>query len=341
MAVPEDPRPGEAGAYTEKESVRQQALLARSGLSDVERGTKSAAVVERIAALPEFRAAHTVMLYRAVRGELSLETLPVHPAAAGKRFVYPRCVSRTEMEAMLPGGWKPGAFGIPEPDGETSETVQPEEIDLVVCPGTAFDDRGTRLGMGAGYYDRFLPRCRRAFIAMAAFEIQHFSSLPSSPRDFPLDLAVTEENLYLFPGQNSRPDTAPPKTIRVVAAVLCHEGRLFAARRGYGPWKDYWEFPGGKIEPGETPEEALAREIREELDTVVSVGSKLAQVEFDYPEFHLSMGCFACRIQSGSLTLKEHESARWLRAEELETVDWLPADLALIRQLRDGGLPCG
>ena len=158
MAVPEDPRPGEAGAYTEKESVRQQALLARSGLSDAERGTKSAAVVERIAALSEFRAAHTVMLYRAVRGELSLETLPVHPAAAGKRFVYPRCVSRTEMEAMLPGGWKPGAFGIPEPDGETSETVQPEEIDLVVCPGTAFDDRGARLGMGAGYYDRFLPR---------------------------------------------------------------------------------------------------------------------------------------------------------------------------------------
>ena len=155
-----------------------------------------------------------------------------------------------------------------------------------------------------------------------------------------MDLAVTEENLYLFPGRSSRPDAAPPKTVRVVAAVLCHEGRLFAARRGYGPWKDNWEFPGGKIEPGETPEEALTREIREELDTVVSVGSKLAQVEYDYPEFHLSMGCFVCRIQSGSLTLKEHESARWLRVDELETVDWLPADLSLIRQLRDGGLPC-
>lgn len=341
MAFPEDSRDGKAGVCTEKESVRKLALRARAGLSSSAHEAKSAAVVERIAALPEFRAAHTVMLYRAVRGELSLEALPAHPAAAGKRFVYPRCVSETEMEALLPGGWKPGAFGIPEPDADVSETVHPEEIGLVVCPGTAFDDRGTRLGMGAGYYDRFLPRCSHAVVAMAAFEVQHFPSLPSSPRDIPLDQAVTEENLYLFPGRKGRTDSLPPKTVRVAAAVLCHEGRLFAARRGYGPWKDYWEFPGGKIEPGETPEEALAREIREELDTVVSVGSKLAQVEYDYPEFHLSMGCFACRIQSGSLTLKEHESARWLRLEELETVDWLPADLSLIRQLRDGGLPCG
>ena len=93
-------------------------------------------------------------------------------------------------------------------------------------------------------------------------------------------------------------------------------------------------------EAGETPEEALAREIHEELDTEVSVGKKMAQVEYDYPDFHLSMGCFACRIRSGSLTLKEHESARWLMAEEMDTVDWLPADLSLIRQLRDGGLAC-
>ena len=146
--------------------------------------------------------------------------------------------------------------------------------------------------------------------------------------------------MYLVPGRKNRLPLPPPKTVRVAAAVLCHEGRIFTARRGYGPWKDYWEFPGGKIEPGETQEEALVREIREELDTAISVESKLAQVEYDYPEFHLSMGCFACRIRSGSLTLKEHESARWLRTEELETVDWLPADLSLIRQLRNGGIPC-
>lgn len=130
------------------------------------------------------------------------------------------------------------------------------------------------------------------------------------------------------------------KTIRVAAAVLRKRGRVFATQRGYGPYKDYWEFPGGKIEPGETPEEALRREIREELDTEVSVEEKLAQVEYDYPEFHLSMGCYSCTVVSGSLTLKEHESARWLRTEELEDVDWLPADLEVIRSLREGEGTC-
>ncbi len=333
--------PAHKTAYPEKEAVRKKALRARESLPPAERGEKSLRAVDRIAALPEFRAADTVMLYRAVRGEMSLDDLPAHPASAGKRFVYPRCVSRSEMEAMVPGGWEPGAFGIPEPAAASSETVPPAKIDLVICPGSAFDDRGLRLGMGAGYYDRFLPKCVNAVLAMVAFEVQHEPSLPASPQDVPMDLVVTEDNLYLFPGRNGRTAYIPPKTIRVVATVLCHEGRIFAARRGYGPWKDYWEFPGGKIEAGESPQEALAREIREELDTVVEVGDKLAQVEYDYPEFHLSMGCFRCRVQSGCLTLKEHESARWLRADELDTVNWLPADLSLIRQLKNGGLPCG
>ena len=124
------------------------------------------------------------------------------------------------------------------------------------------------------------------------------------------------------------------KTIRVVAAVIREGGRVFVTQRGYGPWKDGWEFPGGKIEPGETPEEALAREIREELDAEISVGEKLAQVEYDYPEFHLSMGCYLCAVLSGRLTLKEHESARWLRPEEMDAVDWLPADRGIIEQIK-------
>ena len=124
------------------------------------------------------------------------------------------------------------------------------------------------------------------------------------------------------------------KTIRVVAAVILRDGLIFATQRGYGPYKDGWEFPGGKIEPGETPEQALTREIREELDTEITVGEKLTQVEFDYPEFHLSMGCYLCSVRSGALTLKEHESARWLAPEELEAVDWLPADRAAVRILQ-------
>ena len=124
------------------------------------------------------------------------------------------------------------------------------------------------------------------------------------------------------------------KTIRVVAAIIRDRGRIFATQRGYGPYKDGWEFPGGKIEPGETPGEALKREIREELDTEIEVGESAGHIEYDYPEFHLSMDCFFCTLLSGSLTLKEHEAARWLSPEELDSVSWLPADRSLIDRLK-------
>ena len=129
------------------------------------------------------------------------------------------------------------------------------------------------------------------------------------------------------------------KTIQVVAAVIQADRRVFATQRGYGPQKDGWEFPGGKIEPGETPQAALIREIREELDTEIAVGEKLVQVEYDYPAFHLSMGCYLCAVLSGHLTLREHESARWLRLEEIDAVDWLPADRAAVEALKRRGMP--
>ena len=128
------------------------------------------------------------------------------------------------------------------------------------------------------------------------------------------------------------------KTIRVVAAIIRDKGRIFATQRGYGPYKDGWEFPGGKIEPGETPEEALKREIREELDTEIEVGEPAGHIEYDYPEFHLSMDCFFCTLLSGSLTLKEHEAARWLSPAELDSVSWLPADRSLIDELKAGSI---
>ena len=124
------------------------------------------------------------------------------------------------------------------------------------------------------------------------------------------------------------------KTVNVAAAVIVKDGRVFATQRGYGPYKDWWEFPGGKIETGETPEEALRREIREELDTEILVGELLEEVEYDYPEFHLSMKCYMAEVLSGSLVLREHEAARWLPAEELDAVRWLPADLAVTARLR-------
>ena len=123
------------------------------------------------------------------------------------------------------------------------------------------------------------------------------------------------------------------KTIRVAAAVIRRDNRIFATQRGYGNYKDWWEFPGGKIEPGETSQEALKREILEELDTEIEVGELIDTVEYDYPEFHLSMDCFWCSIRSGSLTLLEAEDARWLTAEESGSVNWLPADLELIEKI--------
>ncbi|MBR0217828.1 MAG: (deoxy)nucleoside triphosphate pyrophosphohydrolase [Clostridia bacterium] len=124
------------------------------------------------------------------------------------------------------------------------------------------------------------------------------------------------------------------KTIQVVAAVIRQGDRIFAAQRGYGKSKDGWEFPGGKIEPGETPEQALVREIREELNAEITVGEKLTQVEWDYSDFHLSMGCYWCDLASGGLTLREHESARWLALDELDAVDWLPADRVVAAAIR-------
>ncbi|MBQ5959812.1 MAG: (deoxy)nucleoside triphosphate pyrophosphohydrolase [Firmicutes bacterium] len=125
------------------------------------------------------------------------------------------------------------------------------------------------------------------------------------------------------------------KTIHVAAAIICNEDRIFATQRGYGEWKDFWEFPGGKIEPGETPVEALRREIREELDTEIAVGEKLTTIEYDYPEFHLSMDCFLAEVVEGRLELKEHEAARWLHKDELDSVGWLPADRTIIEMLKN------
>lgn len=120
------------------------------------------------------------------------------------------------------------------------------------------------------------------------------------------------------------------KTIRVVAAVIRDRDKIFATQRGYGDLKGGWEFPGGKIEEGETPQAALKREIMEELDTEIEVGELIGTIEYDYPDFHLSMGCYWCSVVSGDLVLKEHEAARWLPKDKLRLVKWLPADIRLV-----------
>lgn len=125
------------------------------------------------------------------------------------------------------------------------------------------------------------------------------------------------------------------KTIRVVAAVIEEKNNVFATQRGYGDYKDWWEFPGGKVEEGETPKDALKREILEELDTEIDVGDFITTVEYDYPKFHLSMDCFWSTVISGKLTLLEHESAKWVPIDQLKSVDWLPADMIVVERIID------
>jgi 8-oxo-dGTP diphosphatase len=122
-------------------------------------------------------------------------------------------------------------------------------------------------------------------------------------------------------------------TIQVVAAIIIRNGEVFATQRGYGEWKGWWEFPGGKIEPGECPLEALKREIKEELDAEIAVGDLLETVEWDYPNFHLTMHCFVCTLMSESMHLNEHEAAAWLTKEKLHSVQWLPADEGILAKI--------
>ncbi len=179
-----------------RKSLRKEFLGKRNLLSAREIEDKSANAVEKIISLPAFVQAKTILLYRHIRSELSLDTILSHPASAGKRFAFPLCASKTELKVLIPGAWKTGVFGIPEPDPACSEEISPEKLDMIICPGVAFDTDCRRLGMGGGYYDRFLPKCKNAAIVMAAFEAQHAACIPFDVWDVPMDMVITEENIY-------------------------------------------------------------------------------------------------------------------------------------------------
>lgn len=130
-------------------------------------------------------------------------------------------------------------------------------------------------------------------------------------------------------------DSKSIKTIEVVAAIIIKDNQVFATQRGYGQWQGWWEFPGGKIEPGETPEAALTREIREELNAEITVGDLLQTIEWDYPAFHLTMHCYLCTLNSDQLHLNEHSASAWLTCETLRSVNWLPADLGILDEIEN------
>ena len=178
--------------------LRREKIAARNALAPEERAERSAEIVERILALPEYEKAKTVMLYRSVRGEVQLDGLIAPARAAGKRLCFPLCGPDRTMTALAPEGedaWNEGAFGIKEPDPARSAEIPPAEIDLVLCPCTAFDGEGDRLGMGGGYYDRFLPRCEKAAVVSVAFEAQRAEKIPMDRYDRRVDAVITEKAL--------------------------------------------------------------------------------------------------------------------------------------------------
>ena len=197
----------------ERQTLRKSRIAARDALSAEERDYLSKSIVSRILASPVFRQAKTILIYKGIRGEVRLEALEeaVGVGAAGspeeaehadfaeKRLVYPLCISKTEMIALEPLGedsWKDGYCGIREPVREKSVEIRPEEIDLVICPCTVFDEAGGRMGMGAGFYDRYLPRCTNAHIVAVAFEAQKADCVPMEPWDRPMELVFTEKAVY-------------------------------------------------------------------------------------------------------------------------------------------------
>ena len=183
----------------ERQDLRKAKIQARESLHTTERKMHSQQIAERILASKEFQEAEKIMIYRGIGGEVRLDMLEAAKEAEGKQFLFPLCLPERQMAALTPkgeDGWRVGSYGIMEPVMEKSELVQPEDIDFILCPCTVFDEACNRMGMGGGYYDRYLPKCKKAVIAAVAFEVQKAETVPMEPWDKAVDLVFTEKNTY-------------------------------------------------------------------------------------------------------------------------------------------------
>lgn len=183
----------------ERTALRKEKIKARESLTIDKRISFSQQIVERIIASEEFQKAKNIMIYRGIRGEVRLNALEIVEKSEGKQFLFPLCLPNHQMAALAPTGpdaWQAGYAGIEEPVMEKSDVVLPEDIDFVLCPCTVFDESCNRMGMGGGFYDRYLPRCKKAVIGAVAFEVQKAEQVPMEPWDRPVDLVFTEEKVY-------------------------------------------------------------------------------------------------------------------------------------------------
>ena len=183
----------------DRQALRKAKIQARESLDKTERNMRSQQIAAQIIASKEFREAKTIMIYRGIGGEVRLDWLERAKESEGKQFLFPLCLPERQMAALAPKGedaWQAGSYGIMEPVMEKSQLVKPEDIDLIICPCTVFDEECNRMGMGGGYYDRYLPKCKKAVVAAAAFEIQKAESVPMEPWDKAVDLVFTEKKTY-------------------------------------------------------------------------------------------------------------------------------------------------
>lgn len=269
------------------------------------------------------RPPRTVCCFVSVRSEIDTRALLEHLALAGHRVAVPRIVDG-QMEACLLDRLSPlvpGAFDIPTTNGPAVA-----DVDVAIVPGLGFTPDGRRLGYGGGYYDRWLQAHPKVQTVGFGFQAQILPHLPTEQHDRRVGAVVTEAGVHRG---------APARDLRVVAGVIRRGDRILATRRGPSMnHAGFWEFPDGKVEPGESDSNALTRELREELAIEVHLGEPIATATHPYPNASVTLVGLSATLDGDSPTLSEHDELRWLTVDELDTVPWAPADLPLVDAIR-------
>lgn len=304
-----------------KAALRRWMKQVRSSIPVEDARRASRMATERILELPELDV-EVVNCFVSFRREIETRDLVRALLDSGRTVGVPRieghgleCRRIRSLDDLVDGFW-----GVPTSDGERIT-----EVDAVVTPGLAFTPEGERLGYGAGHYDRYLETLPGARTIGFAFEHQVLLDVPTDPHDKIVDLVCTDAGVHRG---------APSTAIRVVGGAVIRNGKVLVARRGPGmAHAGWWEVPGGKVEPGETEQQALARELHEELGIRVEVLAPLGMALHPYPGIEVALALWQCRLVDGEPALTEHDAIRWIGADEVRSLAWAPADVELVEPL--------